>query len=197
MVSHVAKWLQVFQKGSTLMVTSRQRIQYILSASLLAAAAFSASAQTPPPTTGPDGSSSSAEHHMGWPHDGKFMEHMQERRARHLANLKVKLKLDASQEAAWSAFTTASQPPGPPSQGRAARADFDKMTTPQRLDRMQARQAEHAAMFTKRADATRTFYAGLTPDQQKTFDTESLRHNRQWEHGPHGPEGHRPLPPKG
>lgn len=176
------------------MITSRQRIQYILSAGLLASAAFSASAQTPAPATAaPAGSPPVAEHRMNRPHDGKFMAHMQERRARRLADLKTKLRIDPSQEAAWSAFTAASQPAGSPPQHRdpkAARAEFEKMTTPQRLDRMQARQAERQAMLAKRADATRTFYAGLTPEQQKTFDAESMRHGRGWEHGSHGPHGH-------
>lgn len=175
------------------MITSRQRIQYILSAGLLASAAFSASAQTPAAApAGPAGSPPVAEHRMNKPHDGKFMERHQERRAKHLADLKSKLKIGASQEAAWSAFTAASQPPGPPSQGRdpkAARAEFEKMTTPQRLDRMQARQAEHAAMSAKRAEATRTFYAALTPEQQKTFDAESLRHGPRGERGPRGRQG--------
>ena len=30
-------------------------------------------------------------------------------------------------------------------------------------------------MFAKRIDATRSFYAALTPEQQKTFDTEGMR----------------------
>ena len=57
-------------------------------------------------------------------------------------------------------------------QARPDRAEFAKLTTPQRLDRMQTRQAERSAMFAKRIDATRSFYAALTPEQQKTFDAE-------------------------
>lgn len=49
---------------------------------------------------------------------------------------------------------------------------------------MQQRQAERSAMFAKRADATRSFYAALTPEQQKTFDTESMPR-----FGPRGPGG--------
>ena len=59
------------------------------------------------------------------------------------------------------------------------------MTTPQRLDRMQARQTEHAAMFARRNDATRALYAALKPEQQKIFDAQTLRR------GPHpSMEGH-------
>ena len=71
------------------------------------------------------------------------------------------------------------------------RADFAKLTTPQRIERMQARQAERSAMFAKRADATKSFYAALTPEQQKTFDAESMhfgghRFHRGGHHG--GPD---------
>lgn len=178
------------------MITSRQRIQYILSASLLASAAFGASAQTPPPAIGSTGSPPAVEQRLHRPHDGKSMERMQERRTKHMADLKTKLKLDPSQEPAWSAFAAASQPPGPPPgrDPKATRAEFEKMTTPQRLDRMQARQAEHTAMSAKRAESTRAFYATLTPNQQKTFDTETLRHGPRGEHGPRGHDGHRPPP---
>ena len=170
------------------MITSRQRIQYILSAGLLASAAFSAAAQTPSPATGVASSPPAAAQRMDHSRDGHRMERGQERRARHLADLKTKLKLDGTQQAAWSAFADASQPPASPTQSRdptAARAEFEKLTTPQRLDRMQARQAEHAAQFAKRAEATRAFYAVLTPEQQKTFDAETPRHGQHGQHDRH------------
>lgn len=176
------------------MITARQRILW---AGLLASATFAAAAQTPPPAA-PAGPDARTEQRMHKPRDGKFAERMQERRAKHLAALKAKLKLDASQESAWTAFTSATQPPAlPPRADReAARAEFAQLTTPQRLDRMQARQSERAARFAQRADATRTFYAALRPEQQKTFDTEALKHGPRG-HGPrgHGPDGHRPPPP--
>lgn len=188
------------------MISSRQRILW---AGLLASATFAAAAQTPPPpsvpTNTPAAIAAAEQHRSGntaatperaaKPHDGKHMERMQERRAKHLADLKTKLKLDASQQGAWSTFTTAIQPP-PMAQrpDRAAmRAEFEKLTTPQRLDRMQARQAERAAMAAKRADATRTFYAALKPEQQKTFDAESMRFASRGGHGPRGHGEHGPA----
>lgn len=191
------------------MISARQRILW---ASLLASATFAASAQTPPPSNVPPAitqaaSPAQADQRAHKPRDGKGFERMQERRAKHLADLKAKLKIEASQEGAWSTFTSAIQPPAPPAQrpDRAAmRAEFEKMTTPQRLDRMQARQSERAARFTQRADATRSFYAALTPAQQKTFDVEGMRfglRGARGEHGPHqghqGPHGHRSAPAKG
>ncbi|MGJ7581890.1 Spy/CpxP family protein refolding chaperone [Variovorax sp. RHLX14] len=187
------------------MISSRQRILW---AGLLASATFAAAAQTPPPASVPTNSpaaiAAAAQHRAGndpadkmtRPHDGKGMERMQERRARHLNDLKAKLKLDASQQGAWSTFMTSIQPP-PMAQrpDRAAmRAEFEKLTTPQRLDRMQARQAERAAMASRRADATRAFYATLKPEQQKTFDAESMRFEPRGEHGPRGHGEHGPAP---
>lgn len=188
------------------MITARQRILW---ASLLASATFAASAQTPPPSNVPPAITQAAspaqpEVRAHQPRDGKGFERMQERRAKHLADLKTKLKIEASQEGAWSAFTSAVQPPAPPAQrpDRAAmRAEFEKLTTPQRLDRMQARQSERAARFAQRADATRTFYAALNPAQQKTFDAEAMRFGPRGAHGEHGPRqgphGHRQPPAKG
>lgn len=192
------------------MISSRQRILW---AGLLASATFAAAAQTPPPsvpTNSPAAIAAAEQHRSGntagadkmeKPHDGKRMERMQERRAKHLAELKAKLKLDASQQGAWSAFTTSMQPP-PMAQrpDRAAmRAEFEKLTTPQRLDRMQARQAERAAMAAKRADATRAFYATLKPEQQKTFDAESMRFGPRDGHWPrgHGDRGNHGSASKG
>ncbi|MET0327641.1 MAG: Spy/CpxP family protein refolding chaperone, partial [Luteimonas sp.] len=175
------------------MISSRQRILW---AGLLASATFAAAAQTPPPPVAASTNSPAAitavEQHRAsradQPRDGKSFERMQERRAKHLADLKSKLRLDASQQGAWSTFTTAIQPPpkGERPDRAAMRAEFEKLTTPQRLDRMQARQAERTALATRRADATRTFYASLRPEQQKTFDAESMRFGPRDGHGPRG-----------
>jgi len=175
--------------------------QRLVSAGLLATAAFAASAQAPAPAVappaGPAAAAPAAEQRMHKPHDGKHFERMQERRTKHLAELKTKLKLNASQEGAWTTFTAATQPPARPAQRAdraAARAEFEKLTTPQRLERMQARQAERSARFAQRAEATKTFYAVLTPEQQKTFDAESMRRGH---HGHHGHRGHLTPPAKG
>jgi hypothetical protein len=81
------------------------------------------------------------------------------------------------------------------------RAEFAKLTTPQRLERMEARRAERSAMFAKRAEATKTFYAALTPEQQKTFDAETVHFGgHRGDHDGHrGHEGQRgaPAPAKG
>ena len=108
----------------------------------------------------------------------KLREHrLQERQARHqkhLAELKGQLQLQAPQEAAWARFTQAMQPPAQPA-ARPDRASWEKMTTPERIDRMQAMHAEREALMKQRGDATKALYAALSPEQQKTFDAHTAR----------------------
>ena len=172
------------------MITARQRILW---ASLLASATFAASAQTPPPPAVLAGPQVHAEQRARPAQDGKFAERMQERRVKHMADLKAQLKLNASQESAWSAYESAIKPAAPAQRidRKAARAEFEKLTTPQRLDRMQARQSERAARFAQRAEATRSFYAVLTPEQQKTFDEKAMPRGPHGKHHGHG-HGHGP-----
>mgnify|MGYP000157899463 CR=1 FL=1 len=91
-----------------------------------------------------------------------------QRHAKRLADLKAQLKLTPAQESAWTTFTTAMQPGERPA--RLDRQDMDKLTTPERIDRMRAMRAQHAAEADRRGEAIKAFYATLTPEQQKTFD---------------------------
>lgn len=101
-------------------------------------------------------------------------EHMAQRHSAHLADLKSKLKLEASQEAAWKTFAEAMQPPALPA-GRLDRAALEKMSTPERIDQMQAWHTQREADMKKRGDATKAFYAALSTEQKKTFDAETAR----------------------
>ena len=96
-----------------------------------------------------------------------------ERHAGHQAQLKSSLKITASQEAAWDAYVAATAPNPPAGAPRMSKEEWSKLTTPQRLDRMQALRAERDAAMAKRIDAVKTFYAALTPEQQKVFDTQA------------------------
>ena len=170
------------------MIPSRQKIRM---AGLIASAAFAcaAFAQAPQPASAAPVAQAQAA-----PVDGKQtarmdrekrMERMQAHRAQRLAELKQKLRLESSQEGAWNSFAAAQQRPARPAgQARAEREAFAKMTTPQRLDRMQARHAERGARFTELMTATRNLYAALSPEQQKTFDAETLRFGHRG-HGHH------------
>jgi len=190
------------------MISLRQRVLW---ASLMASAAFAASAQQPAPVSAPvqaqmapsgPTTQDAAQAKPGKPGHPKA-EHkkldpaerharMQKRMAERQAQLKDKLKLSGAQESAWASYTGSMKPPAPPAAGqpRASRADFAKLTTPERLDRMQARQAERQARFAERAQVTKQFYAQLTPEQQKTFDAETAKRFGGPRHG-HGPHHHR------
>jgi hypothetical protein len=170
------------------MITSRKSLLWaglLATATLASSGAFAQAPQAP--LTAPAPPAAEAHQHTRADRAQRF-ERMQQHRAQRMAALKEKLKLSPAQESAWSSFAEAQKPPaGTPGHARQARAEFAKLTTPERLDRMQARQAARTAMFAKRADATRSFYAALTPEQQKTFDAESMR---RFGHGPRGEHRH-------
>lgn len=155
--------------------------KHLVAAGLLAAFGFSAFAQTPPAGAP---SPQARQERMAARHDPAKM---QERMAQRQAELKAKLQISAAQESAWNSFTSALQPPAN-RPARPDRAEFAKLTTPERIDRMQAMKAQRDAAMAKRADATKTFYAALTPEQQKVFDAETLRFGQRMHrhHGGHG-----------
>jgi len=116
---------------------------------------------------------------------GGYMRHapdrakMQERMAQYQANMKEKLQLTAAQEPAWNTFISAMQPGERPARlGALDRDEMQKLTTPERIDRMHALRAQRNAEADRRGEATKTFYATLTPAQQKTFDAQTQRMHR-------------------
>jgi Spy/CpxP family protein refolding chaperone len=147
----------------------------IVLAGLLCASAGLSLAQ-PAPAAGPGGSGPRAEA-MGRHDPAKMQARMDQR----LAAFKAKLQITAAQEAAWTTFTAAVKPK--PHAGMAnmaaTHAELDKLPTPERLDRMRALHTQHMTEMNlrmdQRADATKTFYAVLTPAQQKVFDAQFSR----------------------
>ncbi|HSV51448.1 MAG TPA: Spy/CpxP family protein refolding chaperone [Burkholderiaceae bacterium] len=156
--------------------------KHLIAAGLLATLGFSALAQTPP-ATAPAPQARQERMHR---HDPAKM---QERMAQRQAELKAKLQITSAQEGAWGTFTSALKPPAD-RPARPDRAEFAKLTTPERIDRMQAMKVRRDAEMAKRADATKTFYTALSPEQQKVFDAETLRFG-QGMHRHHGGPGHR------
>lgn len=146
-----------------------------LASALLATFGAAAMAQTPPAAPVAPGPHMHAmrEGH-GYMDSARWRERMDERMARRQAALKQKLGITAAQEGAWTAWSAAMKPPAPPA-NLPDRAALDRMTTPERIDRMRALRAERQAQMDSRANATKTFYAALTPEQQKTFDQLSPR----------------------
>jgi hypothetical protein len=118
---------------------------------------------------------------------GQKADAREERRAAHLSALKDKLKLAPEQEAAWNAFASANQP-GVHRMGgdrQAMRAEFDKLSTPERMDKMMAMSEARRARMAERAGAIKAFYAQLTPAQQKVFDAEAMAGGHRGQHHRH------------
>jgi Spy/CpxP family protein refolding chaperone len=104
----------------------------------------------------------------------KMHEKQEARHLKHLEDMKVFLQLQASQEAAWNEFVgimkTPMKRPTP-----LQKSDVEKLTTPERIDKMMAFKAERDAEMSQRMTATKKFYASLTPAQQKVFDTHTQK----------------------
>lgn len=153
----------------------------LLAAVLLAALAGTAGAQTAPAQPGP--AAGHTHDHAGkrGPMDPA---RMQARRAERMNELKQKLQISGAQEGPWNSFLAALQPSA--NMQRPDRDAMARMTTPDRIDQMRALRTQRNAEMDRRADATKAFYAQLTPTQQKTFDEATSRMGRGGHGGHHG-----------
>ena len=135
----------------------------------IAASAGSALAQSsaPPSASAPAG--------HGQPHGdpAKWAEKMKERMAKHQAELHDKLKITAAQEPAWKTFIDGMNPGAMPA--RPDRKVMEKLTTPERMEKGLEKMKEHLAKMQTRLTSLKTFYAVLTPEQQKIFDESHRR----------------------
>lgn len=112
-----------------------------------------------------------------------------ERQAARAAKLRADLKLTAQQEPAFAAFLAAGKPAGRPQmRGGGERAKFAALPAPQRMERMVERQKQRTARMEARLAALNNFYAVLTPEQKKVFDSQALRGG--FKHRGHGGPGH-------
>ncbi|GAC1599518.1 MAG: hypothetical protein NVS3B2_00720 [Ramlibacter sp.] len=148
--------------------------KHLIAAAVLATLGLAAAAQTPPAQPA-DGA------HRDWMgrtmDPAKVHERMQARRAARMAQFKETLQITPAQEAAWTAWTTSMQPP--PDWKRPDRAELERLPTPERIDRMRGMRKDRSALFERRAEATKAFYATLNPVQQRVFDlttAHALRH---------------------
>ncbi len=167
----------------------------LLLAGLLTAVGSAAIAQTPAP--GPAGMRA-PEAMRDAPHaDGKMGHRdpakMQAMMAKRAADMKAKLKITPAQEPAWTTFTAAMNPPADGMGWRQSpeqRADMDKLSTPERIDKMRAlrtqRMTEMNAMADLRGDATKVFYAQLSAEQKAVFDAEHKKRGMHHGEGHHG-----------
>ena len=85
------------------------------------------------------------------------------------------LHLSAAQEAAWSAYKqSVAAPEGAQQRRRAAAMLFPTLTAPRRIDLVEAEMQQDLADLHRQAQALKTFYAALNPDQQRVFDNQTL-----------------------
>lgn len=121
-------------------------------------------------------------HHMSGDGHHKRMDpaKFKERMAQRQAELRQKLNLTPAQEPAWNAFTAAMTPPD--FGKRPDRAEMEKLTTPERMERKLQRMQQMQAHMGKRLEAVKAFYAQLTPEQRTTFD-ESMKRGRHHKRG--------------
>ena len=157
----------------------------IAAAAALALCAFGAHAQ---PSAAAAPGSQPPGMHMQDP--GRMHQMMQQRQQeRHeyrMERLKRILQITPQQEGAWNTFANSMKPPAHKPRDR---NEFARLSTPERIDRMKQMRAQRAAEQDRRGDATKTFYAQLTPAQQKAFDELTLKmhgRHRGDEGGGHG-----------
>jgi hypothetical protein len=86
-------------------------------------------------------------------------------------NLRRRLMLRPDQEASLQDFVrNVAPPPGYQQKMYQQQQEARTMTTPQRLDMMVSNMDEMRQMMLARVQATKAFYATLTPDQKRAFD---------------------------
>ena len=151
----------------------------LIAAAACAALALPVLAQTNPTApVAPDTTTTSVQQHRGQNADRQakrqqWQEKRVERQAARLADFKQRLAITPAQEPAWARFTETMQ--AKRDFARLDRSGMEKLTTPERIDRMRAMRAQRNAAMDARLDATKAFYAELQPEQQRTFDTASAR----------------------
>jgi protein CpxP len=113
----------------------------------------------------------------------KMMEKMKAGMEKHQSTMHDKLKITAEQEGAWKTFIEATKP-AMKERGEKMRADrkaMEGLSAPARMEKMLEHSKDRLARMQKHLDALKTFYAVLTPEQQKTFDAshQRMRHRMQ------------------
>lgn len=163
--------------------------RHFVASAVLAALTLPVLAQTAPPAAATTPSAQTqAQTNQAPSADGQMRRapnraKMQERMAQRQAALKQSLQLSAEQEPAWNTFIGTMQPAERTARlGPLSREEMQKLTTPERIDRMQAQRAQRGAEADRRGEAVKAFYAQLTPAQQKTFDAHTARYHRHMDH---------------
>jgi Spy/CpxP family protein refolding chaperone len=113
----------------------------------------------------------------------KISEHIDKR----LQKLHDALKLTSAQEGAWQAYASAIKADIP--SARPDLAEFKNLSAPEKMEKRIEFAKTHITHMESHLAAMKTFYATLTPEQQKTFD-HAMSHARHGRMG-HGPDSHK------
>lgn len=175
--------------------------KHVLLATLMATCGLAAIAQNTTPTAPAAGAQPQVHDRMHRGDGSSIRERMfgshQERMDKRQAELKAKLKITPAQEGAWTTFAAAMKPPAGGMMGMRhdpkVKAEMEKLTTPERIDKMRAIRAERMATMNaemdKRGAATKAFYAVLSSEQKAVFDAVAMRGGRHGMGGDHGGRG--------
>ena len=116
-----------------------------------------------------------------------------ERRQEMMSDLHIVLRIRPEQESAFQTFMASLQDrPHDRSDRMQQMQSEQSLTTPQLIDRMDARKVARDAEARQRGDAAKRFYAALSPEQQQVFDALhrlAMDHHGGWGghmHGGHG-----------
>jgi periplasmic protein CpxP/Spy len=152
--------------------------RHLLTATLLAGLGFAAVAQPQtPPQAAPGGPRMMQGEHgrMNPARMEQRRARMEQRMARRMDELKRVLQITPQQEGAWTTWTAALKPT---QRQRPDRAEFARLTTPERIDRMRALRAQRNAQVDQRLEATKAFYGALSAEQKRLFVAEGMRFAR-------------------
>lgn len=111
-----------------------------------------------------------------------------------LADLKQKLNLKPTQQSAWDTFSAAftaqakGQAQARENMRSGSRDDYEKLSTPAKMEKMAAMMRSSADSLSKTASDTKTFYEVLTSEQKTIFDlfAKDRWNHRMREHMHHG-----------
>lgn len=146
-------------------------------AAILVTTSLMAAAQAPAPLP-PSAAAATSQTDQRADRQQRMEQHrarMAERHQQRMEQLKTRLQLSPEQEPAWRAFQARMTPPQRQDYGqRGERPDFAAMSTPQRIERMKAWQAQRQTAQEQRMDATLAFYQALNPSQQRVFDQDTV-----------------------
>jgi len=97
-----------------------------------------------------------------------------------LSRLHDALHLNSEQEPSWRRYTLSIRPdPQSEARHRSAQQLLATLPTPRRVELINAEVDEDAAAVHRQGVAVKAFYAGLSPDQQRTFDRQTAQMMQQ------------------